>query len=71
MERKTIDEKLKLGSRLIDMFTTCVGARGRVSLPALVERAPCWDDSLSSVYVMKILIGERGREIKDFLHRIW
>ncbi|NLK00515.1 MAG: flagellar protein export ATPase FliI [Clostridia bacterium] len=73
MERKTIDEKLETGIKAIDMFTTCGrGQRvgifagsgvGKSTLLGMIARCCVADVNVVA------LIGERGREIKDFLHR--
>lgn len=71
MERASIDEGIRTGVRVIDVFTPlCAGQRigvfagsgvGKTTLLGMLARAAGFDS------VVIALVGERGREVRDFL----
>ncbi len=73
-ERKSISQRLKTGIRTIDIFTPlCIGQRmgifagsgvGKSTLMGLLARASSFD------CVVVALVGERGREVTDFVHEV-
>lgn len=73
-ERRPIAQRLKTGIRTVDIFTPlCIGQRmgifagsgvGKSTLMGLLARASSFD------CVMVALVGERGREVTDFVHHV-
>ncbi len=73
-ERRPIAQRLKTGIRTIDIFTPlCIGQRigifagsgvGKSTLMGLLARASSFD------CVVVALVGERGREVTDFVHHV-
>ena len=71
LRRARVREPIKTGIRVIDLFTPlCAGQRigvfagsgvGKSSLLAMLARAPDFDA------VVIALVGERGREVREFL----
>ncbi len=72
LKRARVSTPIRTGVRVVDLFTPlCLGQRigifagsgvGKSSLLAMLTRAPQFDT------VVIALVGERGREVREFLH---